>query len=143
MLEDVPTRPRRPARAGLVAATDFAVMIAYLFLITSQSGPQNIPRVAFMASFLMLLALITSGGMLIAGSSRTAATSLFIASGIGNILLGVIGIFSVGIPLLIAGLWIMTYADWRPRKRGPASGIILMPAAIIVFLIVVGLLSTS
>jgi hypothetical protein len=62
---------------------------------------------------------------------------------VGNISLGVIGIFSVGLPLLIAGLWIMTYADLRPQNRGPAPGIILVPAAIMLFLIVVGLLSTS
>jgi hypothetical protein len=146
MPEDVPMRPRRPSKAVLVAATDVAVMVVYLFLITSQSGPQNIPRVAFVASYLVLLALITSGGVLIAASSRTATTSLFIASGVGNISLGVIGIFSIGLPLLIAGLWIMTFADFadlRPRNRRSASGIILMPTAIMVFLFVVGLLSTS
>jgi hypothetical protein len=143
MPEDVPMRPRRPSKAVLVAVTDVAVMVVYLFLITSQSGPQNIPRVAFVAGYLVLLALITSGGVLIAASSRTATTSLFIASGVGNISLGVIGIFSIGLPLLIAGLWILTYADLRPRNRRSASGIILMPTAIMVFLFVVGLLSTS
>jgi hypothetical protein len=84
MPEDVPRRTRRPSKAGLVTATDVAMMIVYIFLITSQSGPQDIPRVAFVASCLVLLALITSGGVLIAGSSRRSgqdAKSITFAAG--------------------------------------------------------------
>jgi|SRR5215469_17654773 len=142
MREDGPTRPRR-LKAGLVAAIDVAVTIIYLLLITSQSGPQDVPRVAFTASYLVLLALLAIGGAVIAGHSRTVATSLLVASGVGNIALGAVGILSVGIPLLIAGLWMMIHADLRPRNRGPALGIILAPAAIMVVLLVIGLLSTS
>lgn len=122
-----------------MAATDLAVLVTYLLLINSQSGPQNGQRIAFISAYLVLLALITSAGVLAAGSLRTAASFLLIASGAGNISLGAVAIFSVGLPLLLAGLLLMTYPGLWPRSLAAS----LVPAAIMVALLVAGLLLTS
>lgn len=132
-------RARHPWKPALVAAADLAVLVAYLFLINSQSGPQNGPRIAFISAYLVLLALITSAGLLAAGSLRTAASSLLIASGAGNISLGVVAIFSVGLPLILAGLLLMTYPGLWPRSLAAS----VAPAVIMVILLIAGLLLTS
>lgn len=84
-----------------VGAAIIAAAADVLYLGTASSDAQFL-RVPFVAGFIALMAICA------ALSARTSATRwrplLLGISSTGLLLLGVIGIFSIGLPLLVAGL---------------------------------------
>jgi hypothetical protein len=112
------TRLRRPdvlagIGAGLIALADDAV---YLVLIAGQNGPYD-RRTFFVASFLVLMAAAAITGAIV-GAARVRA-SLLALTAAGCVGLGIIGILSIGAPLLIAAMF-ATYAAARVTPRAPA-----------------------
>jgi hypothetical protein len=88
-----------PVIAAIIAAT---VDILYLGFVNSQGdGNPQFLRGPFVAAFIALMAICA------ALSSRASAarwrTPLLGASGAGLLLLGFFGIFSIGLPLMVAG----------------------------------------
>jgi len=108
-------RLRRPdvlagVGAGLIAFADDAV---YLVLIAGQNGPYD-SRIFFVASFLLLMAVAGIIGA-IAESARVRASLLsLVAAGCAG--LGLVGILSIGAPLLIAAAF-ATFAATRVTPR--------------------------
>lgn len=128
---------------ALVAVADAAMLVIYVLLISSQSGPPGTARIVFITLYLGLLILMTSIGVLVSIRSRTAASSLFLASGVGNVALGAIAIFSIGLPLLAAGLWLISKLDLPGYARSGRLLIMLAPAAMMVVLLIAGIKLTS
>ena len=85
------------AAAG-VAATD----VAYLRIIESEGSNANSDVVAFLGIGLAVLAILFAAGSLLR-DHRLGAIALALASG-GCLMLGVIGLFSIGMFLLLSGL---------------------------------------
>ena len=119
------------------------MLVIYVLLISSQSGPPGTARIVFITLYLGLLTLMNSIGVLVSIRSRTAASLLFLASGVGNVAFGAIAIFSIGLPLLAAGLWLISKLDLPRYARGGRLLIILAPAAMMVVLLIVGIQLTS
>jgi hypothetical protein len=99
--------------AGFIALADDVV---YLVLIAGQNGPYD-GRTFLVASFLLLMAAAAGVGAVI-GSARARA-SLLALTAAGCLGLGILGIFSIGAPLLIAAV-LATYAAARVTPRVPA-----------------------
>lgn len=94
-----------------------ATAAAYLLLILGQGGaPSDIVTVAFVASYLAALAALLAASLL-RRSSTVVRLALRAAAAGGLLVLGVLAIFSIGLPLLIAGA-MATGAAVRTR-RGP------------------------
>lgn len=129
----------RPSSAGVVAVLDVAIVVVYLYAINSQSGPRNDPRVIFVAAYIMLLAMLSATGALTLDRYPGLSSSLLLASGCGHISLGVLAIFSVGWPLIIAGAILVRLAL---MYREGAVGLIFAPV-IIIALLVLGVVVTS
>jgi len=86
--------------AGVAAIIAAVVDVLYYGFVNHQGGPLGW-RVAFVATFIALLAITA------ALSTRTSATpwrpALLALSAVGLLSMGFIGIFSIGLPLLVAG----------------------------------------
>jgi hypothetical protein len=97
-----PLVPARPSRLGLsAAAIAVAVDVAYVWIIAAQGGPTDGARVAFVA--LAIAAAAACAGI---GSTRPSplARLPWLGAATGALVgLGVIGLFSIGLPLLVAG----------------------------------------
>jgi hypothetical protein len=97
------------AAAAIMAADD----AAYAGLITAQHGPYD-SRTFFIASFLLLL---TIAAIVAAVSARPLLrAALFATAAAGCLGLGIVGIFSIGAPLLLAAALAVFAAS-----RGPAA----------------------
>src|SRR5437867_9915243 len=88
--------------AGVAAIIAAVVDVLYYGFVGHQGGHDPLGwRVAFVATFIALLAVAA------ALSARASATAwrpaLLALSAIGLLAMGFIGIFSIGLPLLIAG----------------------------------------
>src|SRR5437660_868715 len=99
--------------AGLIALGDDAV---YLVLISGQNGPYD-RRTFFVAAFLLLMAAAAIAGA-VAGAAEVRASLLAVAAA-GCFGLGILGILSLGAPLLIAAVF-ATSAATRATPRAPA-----------------------
>src|SRR5258708_18458185 len=137
----------RPARFMTWFALIFAPATGgvYLLLILGQGGAQaDIVTVGFVASYLVLLAALLAASLsrrwsaVVRLSLRAGATS-------GLLVLGVLAIFSIGLPLLIAGA-MATGATVR-TLRGPfltASSLsAVAAAAVAVVVLVAGVVVTE
>jgi hypothetical protein len=84
------------------AAIAAAVDVAYVWIIAAQGGPTDASRVAFVA-------LAIAGAAVCAGIGATRPSPLarlpWLGAATGALLgLGILGLFSIGLPLLVAGL---------------------------------------
>jgi hypothetical protein len=109
---------------------------AYLLLILGQGGaPSDIVAVAFVASYLAALAALLAASLL-RRWSVVVRLSLRAAAAGGLLVLGVLAIFSFGLPLLIAGA-MATGATVR-TMRGPRlsklsiSAVVAAAAAVVI-----------
>ncbi len=130
----------RPARFMTWFALIFALATdaAYLLLILGQGGAQpDIVTVGFVASYLVLLAALLAASL----SRRwSAVVRLSLRAGAtgGLLVMGVLAIFSIGLPLLIAGA-MATGATVR-TLRGPfltASSLSAVAAAAVAVVVLV------
>ena len=100
------TRGRRlNAPATLVALITAIMAVVYVLLVRSQG---NSPRVWVLAAFALAVALAAyaSSPRADLGPAALAVTGLLL------VVIGVLGIFSIGPPLLVAGV-IATVSGWR------------------------------
>jgi hypothetical protein len=107
---------------GLAAALiAFADAIAYLVLISREDTTNNWGRVALVAALILVAGLLAAAGSVVTGRRR--ATMLWPATAI-LLVIGFLGIFSIGLPLLIAGILTAGGAAsamrGRPQSRRPA-----------------------
>jgi hypothetical protein len=130
----------RPARFMTWFALIFALATdaAYLLLILGQGGSKpDIVTVGFVASYLALLAALLAASL----SRRWRASvrlSLRAAATGGLLVLGVLAIFSIGLPLLIAGA--MATGSTVRTLRGPfltASSLSAVAAAAVAVAVLV------
>jgi len=126
------------ASAGIAVAT----AVAYLILIQRQDHRLS-ARPLFVASFLVVAAVVIVWGARASGVHQKAG---LLAGGANSlILMGFLGLFSIGLPLLVAGI-ISLPATARalaetPRPWGPV--IVGLSSAIGVAVIVTGILATA
>lgn len=94
---------RAPRGSGFAsAALALATGVLYLLIIQRQDGFLE-SRVVFVATLIGLFALASYLGVVI--PSRKLRPLLLSGAAIGLLLLGVLGIFSIGLPLLFAALF--------------------------------------
>ena len=132
------SRRMRPALAGVlvpvVAAADEA---GYVLVLREQGGPAD-SRVFFVAGFIALLAVLGLAGVLM---SRPAARAIYTFTAAGGLVLGFLGIFSIGLPLLAVGA-LSLYALARVVGR-PRTSVMLASAAAALLVLLVGFMTTS
>lgn len=102
--------------AVIAAATD----AVYLAVIRHQGPPYDVPRVAAVATVIFAAAAAAGLGSLIADAG--AARALLIGASLGLCLVGVLGLLSIGLPLLLAGVLTMVGLARPGRVRGPGPG---------------------
>jgi hypothetical protein len=130
----------RAARFMTWFALVFALATAavYLLLILGQGdSPSDIATVAFVASYLAALAALLAASLL-RRWSMVVRLSLRAAAAGGLLILGVLAIFSIGLPLLIAGA--MAIGATVRTLRGPllgASSITAVAAAAVAVVVLV------
>src|SRR5258706_1643357 len=115
----------RPAKGPfgpvVSAGIAFAMAVAYLFIIHRQDHGFA-SRVVFIATFLVAIALALFASVRV-GSPLLKAT-LLSGGAMSLIALGFLGLFSIGLPLMIAGIVVMPPAtravQEAPRPWGPA-----------------------
>ena len=124
-----PTHPtmRRSVGARMALATTgvgAATVAGYLFLIESQGTEIGSPGVVFYASFVGVMAALSLGAAVIRDrNDRWAQAFLYAATG-GYFPAGILGLASVGLPLIVAGLLALAAAGPRliPARSGVAAG---------------------
>jgi len=130
---DHPARlPRMSIAAAIACALAVATLATYLVLLSRQGTPLSNDRVLFIAVAIAILSLVTGVAALVR-ESRTRLMLLGISAP-GLLGVGFIGAWSIGIPLLLAG--ILTGGAAVPAARvsriGPlhlaAGGILLIGA---------------
>ncbi len=139
---------RRQLTAGLLAAvaaaaTDWAYLTA---VVHSQNGPPSLPGIVpFITGYIAAIAAASIlGTACVLGGRPAAAKTVFLSAAAGSAALGVIGIFSIGLALLItAALLSIAAATIPPIRRPnpwvwPVSGAAVAIAALIVGFVAVG-----
>lgn len=109
----------RPARWDLlaVAVAVVTVLVAVLYLVV-MSGQDNDPALWFLGGLAVAFALGIYGAVRTA-PGRGAA---LVAAGLVLLAFGLLGIFSIGLPLLGAGVVALVAAartHWRPAPANP------------------------
>jgi hypothetical protein len=101
---------RRMARSLVgtaVAVLDLVIVIIYRSMIYSQLGPRDNARIEFVTIFILFLGVLSvMGALTILKLPRLSAMS-FLASGTGHLGLGILGIFSIGFPLILGGSFLI------------------------------------
>ncbi|HEY0830887.1 MAG TPA: hypothetical protein VGE99_07065 [Candidatus Dormibacteraeota bacterium] len=139
-MSEAPLADSRAARFMTWFALVFslATATAYLLLVLGQGGaPSDIFTVVFVASYLAALAALLAASLLRRWSVAVRLSLRAAAAG-GLLVLGVLAIFSIGLPLLIAGA-MATGATVR-TQRGPflaKSSISAVGAAAVAVLVLV------
>lgn len=125
------------SRLGVAAGTvALAVDGLYLWIIWSQDTPTHLGRVAFVAA-----AIAAAGASALLGATRETAVGRlpFLGAATGALLsLGYLGLFSIGLPLLVAGglvagAWVTTSGaagPRHPRERAIAIAFSIVGAAL-------------
>ena len=124
-----PTQPAMPrsVRARMALATTgvgAAWVAGYLSIIRSQGTEMGSPGVVFSATFVGVMAALSLGAAVIRDRhDRWAQAFLYAAAG-GYLPAGVLGLASVGLPLIVAGLLALAAAGPRliPARSGVAAG---------------------
>lgn len=97
-----------PALVG--SAVALAMDLVYIGIISGQGGPIEVPRVALVAGVILLAAVLAfAGGM-------TSSRPLLIPAAVLLLVMGFLGMFSIGLPLLAAG--ILTVLSAAMARRG-------------------------
>ena len=139
---------QRQLTAGLLAAV-VAVASDWAYLtvaVHSQNGPPALPGIVpFITGYIAAIAAASVlGTACVLGGRSAAAKTVFLSAAAGSAALGVIGILSIGIALLItAALLSIAAATIPPIRRPnawvwPVSGAAAAIAALIVGFVVVG-----
>jgi hypothetical protein len=107
---------------GLAAAVIvFADAFLYLSIISQEDSPNDWGLVGLIAALMLLAALLAVAGSLAQGSDRIALLGAATPILLG---IGFLGIFSIGLPLLLAGIvtaaGAATATRERPQSRRPA-----------------------
>jgi hypothetical protein len=106
---------------GLAAAVVvFADASLYLIVISQEDPPNDLGRVGLIATLIVLAGLLAVAGSLVRESARIAllgaATPILLV-------LGFLGVFSIGMPLFLAGIatgvGALKARPARPRSRPP------------------------
>jgi hypothetical protein len=128
-------------RLGLVVAIVVAVVdILYLWYIRFKQGgpPSDLPlRVPFIAAYLALMGICATLSTMATGKWRTA---LLGACASGLLLLGFLAMFSIGLPLVVAGLLAIagltrTINESAPRRMAAATSMAGALAAVVLLLV--------
>jgi hypothetical protein len=114
------------AAAVLGAAT----VIVYLVLINSQADGMD-PRVAFFASFIGLMAVFSLSGAVAAKRGNGISRTFLLAALMGNMAIGILGILSIGAPLVVAGALLLAV---KPFSAGHPLRNLLPPALVLIVL---------
>lgn len=88
------------AAAGVGAAVD----VVY-DLVAPREGTEFPPRVVFIAAFIGVMAALLLAGAAVARLDERFAQVLLCGASAGYLLAGLVGIFSIGAPLVIAASW--------------------------------------
>jgi hypothetical protein len=124
----------------MAAVIGLVVLGGYIVLISAQ-GPTGGggSRVPFFVVYWLALAAITIIGGRLIDRRPSIARPLLLAAGIGYLATGFLAMFSVGTPLLFAGLLALS-ASVGPGGRWPAMAVAMVVPC---FVLVVGLGVTS
>ena len=101
----------------VAAATVMTDAVAYLYLISQEDTPNEWRQVALIAATIALGAVLAAAGSLATGNLRTLL--LWPATAI-LLIVGFLGMFSIGLPLLLAGIVTLRGALTATRERRPA-----------------------
>jgi len=127
-----------PPAPVVSAGIAFAVAVAYLFIIRHGFAS----RVVFIVTLLVAIAFALFASVRVASPLLKAA--LLSGGAMSLIALGFLGLFSIGLPLMIAGILVMPPAtralEEAPRPWGPR--IVVLASLGAVMAIYVGLLGT-
>ena len=121
--------------AAAAAATDFA----YVVLIVSQGATPPQPGIVpFIIVYIAAIAAAALIGMWSAFVGRpSAAKAVFLAAAAGSAALGFIGIFSIGLPLLITGALLSVAAQAIPAVRGPNTWVWPVSGALVAIVVLI------
>jgi hypothetical protein len=97
------TRHRTITFGFVAAGLGMVTIVVYLLLINSQTDGTEERRVEFVASFVGLMAVLSLAGALGAALNSGVSRAILLAAATGNMGMGVLGLFSIGAPLLVAG----------------------------------------
>jgi hypothetical protein len=116
---EAPETTVRPSALGLIAMAIAAITdVGYLVIIVAQGGPSDVARVAFVA-----IAIGAAGGCAGVGATRRRAIARlpWLGAATGSLLgLGYLGLFSIGLPLFVAG--ILTAIAWSTAAGSAGPG---------------------
>lgn len=120
--------------AALIAFADDAL---YVLLIRSQGSFQDdLGRVVFVAVFIASEATIALGAALV---GRPAVRTVLLGAASGGLLgLGLLGAFSIGLPLVVAG--VLTAVAWTQSTR-PGQPTSVKSLSLVIAVVAVGILA--
>lgn len=106
--------------AGLGAAW----VAGYLFLIYRQGTELDTPMTVFLATFVGVMAALALGAAVIRRRNDQWAQAMLYAAAGGFVPAGILGLASVGLPLILVGLLALISAGPRriPQRFGVAAG---------------------
>ena len=110
--------------AVVTAGLGAAWVAGYLFLIYRQGTELYSPMTLFLATFVGVMAALVVGAAVIRDrNDHWAQAMLYVAAG-GFVPAGILGLASVGLPLLLVGLLALISAGPRriPQRVGVAAG---------------------
>ncbi|MGH2674733.1 MAG: hypothetical protein ACRDKA_01800 [Actinomycetota bacterium] len=107
----------------MVAILAGAVAVGYLGLIASEGGGNDLGRVALVASTIVGAAGAAWVGSVVAGD-RVRAAALGVAAGI-LLSLGYLGLFSIGLFLIVAGILAAVAATTEVTRSGDTATALL------------------
>ncbi|MDQ2960098.1 MAG: hypothetical protein M3R48_03490 [Candidatus Dormibacteraeota bacterium] len=132
---------RRQALVALVAAVAAVTTdVGYLQLIGSQGSAPGGRVVAFIAAYIGAIAVAAGvAAVLIIRRHATAAGTVLAGAATGSMALGVLGIFSIGLALLITAVFLgiaaagtipahRRAADWLPQVGAGAAWLVVLAA---------------
>ena len=104
MLTGVGQSARKSAAAALLAvAIGAALDVGYVLIVRSQGYPVD-SRVVFYVAFVAVVSAVTLVGAVVVTLDRRLAQPLLYGAATGYFLTGALGIASVGMPLIVAGV---------------------------------------
>ena len=119
---DAVVRRRKVTAAVVAAIAAGATNVAYVALIAGQSSSPTPGVVPFLLVYISLIAAAAAvSAVLIVNGKSESADVVVITAGAGSAALGFLGIFSIGLGLLItAGLLLLAAFGFEPhaRRRG-------------------------
>ena len=125
--------------AIVVAEADEAL---YLFVIFNQPSPRapDVLTVPFVATFIQLMAILVGISLVSSPSAVRLRPALRGGAAAGLLVLGLIGAFSIGAPLFLAGVIVLGVAV---RTVSQAPGLVSIMSAFAAALVAVALLVTG